>query len=340
MVGSSPHRAGSHQPEPARSQQQGNFPNPKRDRNEENGRFREESVNTTQTGRSHSRVDSHVSPRQNDEQAMPREINDLKRKLRHAQRRRSHPNPDFPSDDESDDDYRQRSRTPPSETFSHEEEHHQRRKRKSPSPRGLGHDAMNRALDQLSKSPFTHRIEGATLPRRFQQPAFPLYSSNTDRVEHVSQFNQRMAIHSKNEALMCKVFPSNLGPVAMRWFNGLKENSVDSYRQLTQAFGSRFVTNSRAPRPLSALLSLSMCDRETLKAYSGRYWEMYNKMDGNFDDVTINIFKNSLPAEHGLRKSLTGKLAASVHQLMDRIDKYKWVKEDQLQGKGNEKIIS
>ena len=111
MVGSGPHRAGSHQPEPARSQQQGNFPNPKRDRNEENGRFRKESVNTTQTGRSRSRVDSHVSLRQNDEQAMPREINDLKindlkRKLRHAQRRRSHPNPDLPSNDESDDDYR------------------------------------------------------------------------------------------------------------------------------------------------------------------------------------------------------------------------------------------
>ena len=77
-----------------------------------------------------------------------------------------------------------------------------------------------------------------------------------------------MAIHSKNEALMCKVFPSSLGPVAMRWFNGLKANFVDLYRQLTQAFGSRFVTNSRAPRPLNALLSLSMCDGETLKAYS------------------------------------------------------------------------
>ena len=80
-----------------------------------------------------------------------------------------------------------------------------------------------------------------------------------------------MAIHSKNEALMCKVFPSSLGPVVMRWFNGLKANFVDSYRQLTQAFGSHFVTNSRAPQPLSALLSLSMCDGETLKAYSGRY---------------------------------------------------------------------
>ena len=165
MVGSGPYSADSHQPESARSQQHGNFPNPECDRNEENGRFRERSVNTTQTSKNHSRVGSHISQRQNDEQAMQREINDLKRKLLHAQRRRSHSSSDLLSDDESDDDYRQRSRTLPSETFSHEEEHYQRRKHKGPSPKGLGHDAMSRALDQLSKSPFTRHIEGATLPR-------------------------------------------------------------------------------------------------------------------------------------------------------------------------------
>ncbi|XP_030964245.1 uncharacterized protein LOC115985451 [Quercus lobata] len=82
-----------------------------------------------------------------------------------------------------------------------------------------------------------------------------------------------------------------------------------------------------------------MHDGETLKAYSDRYWEMYNEMDDNFDDVTISTFKNSLLAEHGLRKSLTGKPATSVHQLMDQIDKYKRVEEDQLQGKGKEKVI-
>ncbi|XP_030963821.1 uncharacterized protein LOC115984985 [Quercus lobata] len=138
---------------------------------------------------------------------------------------------------------------------------------------------------------------------------------------------------------MCKVFPSSLGPVAIRWFNGLKTNSIDSYRQLTQAFGSRFITNSRAPRRLNALLSLSMHDEETLKAYLDRYWETYNEMDDNFDDVAINTFKYSLPAEHSLRKSLTGKPATSMRQLMDRIDKYKRVKEDQLQGRGKEKVI-
>ena len=55
-----------------------------------------------------------------------------------------------------------------------------------------------------------------------------------------------------------------------------------------------------------------MHDRETLKTYSGRYWEMYNEMDGNFDDVAINTFKSSLLAEYGWRKSLTGKPATSV----------------------------
>ena len=148
-----------------------------------------------------------------------------------------------------------------------------------------------------------------------------------------------MAVHSKDEALMCKVFPSSLGPAAMRWFNGLKANSINSYRQLTQAFGSRFVTNSRAPQPLSTLLSLSMRDGETLKAYSGRYWEMYNEMDENFDDVAINTFKSSLPVEHSLRKSLTGKLATSMRQLIDRIDKYERVEKDQMQGRRKEKFI-
>ena len=89
MAGSDPHRASPYQLKPTRSQQQGNFPNPEHGQNEENGRFREGSVNTMQTSRSHSRVGSHISQRWDDEQAMQREINDLKRKLCLAQRRQS-----------------------------------------------------------------------------------------------------------------------------------------------------------------------------------------------------------------------------------------------------------
>ena len=72
-----------------------------------------------------------------------------------------------------------------------------------------------------------------------------------------------------------------------------------------------------------------MREGETLKTYFYRYWEMYNEINGDFEDVAISTFKVGLPIEHGLRKSLTGKPVTSVHQLMDQIDKYKRVKENQ-----------
>ena len=214
-----------------------------------------------------------------------------------------------------------------------------RRKSKSTLHKGLGNKAMNEALSQVAKSPSTCRIEGASLPRRFNQPTFSLYNGWTDPVEHVSHFNQKMAVHSKDEALRCKIFLSSLSPMVMRWFNGLRANSIDSFKKLTQSFGARFITCSRIPLPLGSLLSMSMREGKTLKAYSDRYWEMFNEIDGGYDDMAISTFKAGLPAKHDLRKSLTGKPVTSVRLLMDRIDKYRRIEEDQLQGKGKAKVI-
>ena len=119
-------------------------------------------------------------------------------------------------------------------------------------------------------------------------------------------------MHSMNEAMMCKVFPSSLGPMAMRWFDDLGAGSINSFKELTKAFGSHFITCSRVPRPLDSLLSMSMQEGETLKTYSDRYWEMFNEIDGDFDNVAIRTFKVGLHAVHGLRKSLTGKPTTSV----------------------------
>ena len=61
---------------------------------------------------------------------------------------------------------------------------------------------------------------------------------------------------------------------------------------------------------------MAMRERKTLKTYSNRYWELFNEIDGDFDDV-----------------------ATSVHQLIDWIDKYKKVEEDQQQGKRKAKVV-
>ena len=150
-----------------------------------------------------------------------------------------------------------------------------------------------------------------------------MYNERTDLVEHVSQFKQKMAVHSQDENLLCRVFPSSLGPMRMRWFDGLKTKSISSFKKLTQSFCSRFITCSRVPQPLNSLLSMSIRERESVKAYAERYWEMFNEIDGDFDEVAIKTFKVGLPPDHGLRKSLTGKPVTSLRQLMDRVDKYK-----------------
>ncbi|XP_075642031.1 uncharacterized protein LOC142613532 [Castanea sativa] len=203
---------------------------------------------------------------------------------------------------------------------------------------GDGNNAIGKALRQISKSPFVARINRAKLPRRFSQPIFTIYNGRTDPVEHVSHFNQKMAVYSNNEALMCRVFHSSLGPVAMRWFDALAEGSLASFEELTRAFGARFITCSKIPKPLDALLSMAMREGETLKTYSDRYWEMYNEIDGDVESVAVRTFKVGLPIEHGLRKSLTMKAALDMRQLMDQIDKYKRVEEDQMQSKGKVKV--
>ncbi|XP_075659077.1 uncharacterized protein LOC142628941 [Castanea sativa] len=200
---------------------------------------------------------------------MQKEINHLKKKLRCERRMRTPSFSDPSFEDSQGSGYRSRSRAPPDHLHGHQG--------RESSSKGLGNDAKSRALHQISKLPFMHRVEKGKLPRWFTQPTFTIYNGRIDHVKHVSHFNQKMAVHSKNETLTCKVFPSSWGLVAMRWFNGLK--------------------------------------------------------------AAIQTFKVGLPIKHDLRKSLTKKPVRSVRRLMDRIDEYKQVEEDQQQGKGKVKVI-
>ena len=102
-------------------------------------------------------------------------------------------------------------------------------------------------------------------------------------MKHFSHFNQKMAVYASNETFICKVFPSSLGLVSMHCFDELEEGSIRSFEKLTRAFGARFITCSRIPKPMDSLLSMAMREEETLKTYSVRYWEMYNEINGSED---------------------------------------------------------
>ena len=138
-------------------------------------------------------------------------------------------------------------------------------------PHNAAMDAMSQALRKAAWSPFSSEIEWAQMPSRFTRPPFNSYDRKAYPIEHVSHYIHMMSLHTHNDALMCKVFPSNLGSATLRWFNGLRKGSIHSFAELIQEFGAQFITCSRVPQSIDALLSMKMRIGETLPNYASRY---------------------------------------------------------------------
>nr|XP_023924339.1 uncharacterized protein LOC112035739 [Quercus suber] len=158
------------------------------------------------------------------------------------------------------------------------------------------------------------------MPSRSTGPPFNSYDGETDPIEHVSHYIQMMSLHTHNDALMCKVFPSSLDPTALRWFNGLRKGSIHNFTELIQEFGVRFVTCSQVPQPVDALLSMKMRVGETLHSYDSQYWELYNEIGKGNEKIVTSTFRMRLLEDSGLRESLTKKPPEDMRQLMRCIE--------------------
>ena len=120
---------------------------------------------------------------------MQLEIDRFCKRLCRERRRRTPSDFDLSSNYDKDGSYKPKNRTSPNESFSYDEDRHYKQRSKSPSHKGLGNDTMSKALNQISKSLFTRRIERGKLPQWFTQPTFTMYNGRTDPVKHVSHFH-------------------------------------------------------------------------------------------------------------------------------------------------------
>ena len=132
----------------------------------------------------------------------------------------------------------------------------------------------------------------------------------------------------EDDRLMCKVFPLSLGSTALRWFNGLRKGSIRSFAELIQEFGARFVTCSRVPQPVDALLSIKIGVGETLRSYASHYLELYNEIDGGNEKITASTFRMGLLENSELWELLTKRPLEDMRQLMRRIEEYKRLEDD------------
>ena len=98
------------------------------------------------------------------------------------------------------------------------------------------HNPVWRKLQQISFSHFSAKIEQAKFLAKFTSPNLAVYNEKSDPVGHLSRYRQAMALHNSNDSLMCRVFPSSLGEVGLRWFDRLEHGFIHSWKEMSQVF--------------------------------------------------------------------------------------------------------
>ena len=73
------------------------------------------------------------------------------------------------------------------------------------------------------------------------------------------------------DALMCRVFPSSLGDLRLKWFDKLPARSIENFHQLIESFLTQFEINTGAQKGVGTLLTLKKGKNESIRNYNKRY---------------------------------------------------------------------
>ena len=79
-------------------------------------------------------------------------------------------------------------------------------------------DLATLVLRGVSRSLFTSWIVARPKPKDFVMLTFRLFEVNSYPVKHIFQFQQKMALESKNEVMLCKLFFTTFIGSTLIWF--------------------------------------------------------------------------------------------------------------------------
>ncbi|GFS31847.1 hypothetical protein Acr_00g0019520 [Actinidia rufa] len=179
---------------------------------------------------------------------------------------------------------------------------------------------MRRRADLKYQTPFSREIEAMDPPEKFVPPRFTLYDGKSDPRSHVSHVRQMMALWNHMEALMCRVFPSSLGDLGLKWFDKFPSGSIENFYQLTESFVARFVINTKAPKAVGSLLTLKKEKNESIRNYSKRYWETYNEIEKCSEEMAVASYKLELSPRDRQAKRTEGKVGRGEASIKKRKD--------------------
>jgi len=103
-------------------------------------------------------------------------------------------------------------------------------------------------------------------------PKVTTYEGKINPSRHIRHYRKIMSLWSHHDALMCRVFPSTLGGINLKWFEKITPRSISTFRELAEQFRDRFIKSSKVVKEMDLLISLKKKKGETLKKSTQTYW--------------------------------------------------------------------
>ena len=113
----------------------------------------------------------------------------------------------------------------------------------------------------------------------------------------------KMAAHSHDDYLMCRVFPSGLKELALDWSYSLLSRSPRSFKEVSDVFFNQHASQQEFKKNSNHLLTLKMKPEETLKRYISLFQRQI-VMIYNYRDVAAPAFIVGLQTVHSFYKHL------------------------------------
>ena len=108
----------------------------------------------------------------------------------------------------------------------------------------------------IHRHPFVDRIMEANIPLGWKPLNLDQYDGTTDPNEHLDAFLTQANLHTKDDVILCRVFPTSLKGATLTWYNGLPARSIDNFDTLFERFSVQYTTNRSHHMIAVALASL------------------------------------------------------------------------------------
>ncbi|WKA00568.1 hypothetical protein VitviT2T_018909 [Vitis vinifera] len=105
-------------------------------------------------------------------------------------------------------------------------------------------------------------------------------------------------------------------------------NSIDNFRDLSEAFVGQYLCFARHKQNISTLQNIKMQENESLREFVKRFGQTVLQVEAYSMDVVLQIFKRSICPGTPFFKSLAKKPPTTMDDLFQRANKYSMLEDD------------